>query len=460
MTTPANHSNQQHFIRETDYYTRSRALREALDNLSDQPDQALAAYYAFTRLRDDALPLLLACSEDDTSPTTSVQLPRAPSHLFLLPPIQDQDKDEAERYLVCLFPRTTSYSAEIQLIRWCVTPEQDKASRVSTDHFTFDHSLDKTCTLEEAPLDIRVYDQDKTAQIFRLTFRTGRLTITFTNLDTDKPTLHTAWHTTSPIDEPVQKRRSTYGRMPDILWARTGPKHWPDQTLLTRDNTRLTLIDSTQTGQITGADAPLNDQGKPNLVYLASNLSRLICLKPEGDDSYQLHHSEHTLGGYVEDVLVMADPEQPTDHIILASCHDGNLYLFNSQAHEESLRIRHWQVAKDAKISRIMGRVNGHLLALDQHQQLLALRLHNPQEFINLRNAATGILFDHYWGRKTQRNAWLSEMKPASFQEQRLLQELRLIIESWLFVQIIRRYIKIAVLSQNLQFVYLTRYVI
>ena len=423
------------FIPEQDYCTKRDRLQQAIHHLNqhNSPEQqaiALQAYQDYLKLRDQAIPLLLSCQDSEQQPA-KVQLTRAPSHILLLPPGPEQTET---RYVICLLPKIQGSPADIQIIRWTVhsAPQTTQASQVTTQFLNFAEptQLDERCTLAEPPLSIQVFDQDETEIVFRLTFAEGRLTVTVTDPNKEQTSLHTAWNT-KPDQSNIRVQRSTYGDMPDIAWIDLEATHWPDQKLSDSKQNPIPLTGTQQyTGQIKGADAPAAQPGKPTPIYLASNLSHLICAHPTSG-GYQIQHST-SLGGYLEGIIVMDDPEQSpgTGHVILIPSHDGNLYLFNSLNENEELLIRHWQSAKNDKIYRIIGRPDGHILVLNQYQQIIALRLYNPNNFIKLRNEATKILFNNIWQDTTQ--TWLDTLTPTAYQQPKTQQQIRLILEAWL----------------------------
>lgn len=368
-----------------DYQTTDRLYSEGLSllkklNKTSHPgisdtEKALECYRQLLRLKDHAYPLLLQEGHH-------LALDGDPSHLYLLPPVGGTPKwSECERLVLCQNTDTANRITRFRLLRWRYT-QSDVNCKLEDP---FDAAILNDVALSEATAEIQTIELNKTLLLF-LFFENGRLQLTVDSSE-GVTSLHWAEGVKSKY---MRVERCSHGNMePMLSWARHTDSNWRNDNVVLTDESLTPLISSNDAlGHIHGAD------GKNGFAYVGGNMAKVwrIPLKPKEPSTRNI--SSSPFGGTIQDVLIISFGEKRESYSILAAASDGRIYMLSDKSGKSGkLEIVHYQTTHQNMV-RLVGDGGEHILARDQQNNLIPLRIYEPEKLNNLLVELTDKLFE------------------------------------------------------------------
>ncbi|WP_089724123.1 ATP-binding protein [Candidatus Thiosymbion oneisti] len=379
------------FLDYREYHHSLTKVEQGLDGLERAEDRHTAVedllphYIDLLTQRKHAFPLLL---QDGLA----LQLPREPSHLYLLPPLQGHN--EGTRLALCLYAARQGEPADVALVAWEIADEGASVTRLAHN---LPESLPEDCRLDERALEIVVEGTRGGMYSVYLEFRGGKLHLQLRAYSNEPPvagivSIHWEGDNTSKSRDNFRRQeRYSHGNMEDLLWLeRHLDDQWRDDGIvLTKDSTDPDI--PAELGRIAGVDSP---QEPKDLAYLGGDQAQVFRIHL-GSKTGKLVASER-LGGRIHDVLVVSDPDPDKEgtYGILVAAYNSSIYLLeDGDGQGDQLRVRHGQTILGHHIERMAGYGGDRILAIDQYRQLIPLRLGSPRRFKAVRDRATGLLF-------------------------------------------------------------------
>ncbi|NOS88852.1 MAG: PQQ-like beta-propeller repeat protein, partial [Methylococcaceae bacterium] len=357
-----------------------KTLRDELLGYNQQDEDKvdktlyLATYHKLLKLHEQGFPLLLQEGE-------AFEFDSPPVNAYLLPPL-DQNP-QTPRWLLVFFV-TEDEKSWVQLLTWQTDTNRSIIQALANQPRQAIESCNHR--LDQRPINLQFVPAPNASTI-HLIFTQGELTLV---ASPSKGIIVTAWNEQTR-SEPWIERYSTGAMEPAVKISRYSEDHkkqWQDDVVKDIDG-REFAPNNAKMGRIRGADSILNKPEK-NWVYLASNRGYVYRLDKNSPD--EKPKQSETLYDEVLDVLVLPWPDK--EAVLLATVRNsGVVYLLGDDS--DKISILHWQHT-GKHIWRLVGRGDEHILAIDERQTLLPLRLNAPDEIKAIHKLATQRLVQLY----------------------------------------------------------------
>lgn len=339
----------------------------------------LVAYQGLSELRAGASSLLLLSGEP-------LKLPRDPVAAYLLRPLDLP----GPRWLLVQYGRDGSHPPAIQILTWDLTSDREPLDGRLAEPFEID---DERADLSRRAWDLVAIQPIEDQVLIYLAMKVGRLEIK-ANAET-RAIESASWNPSKYQD--LKWERAGFGDTPRIL-AKTRPfgsPEWRDDQLKDPEKNPITLPPALKPGHIHAADCV---PGNPRILYVGNNRARVYRI--DLDDPGSVRASPR-LGGVIREILVQPHSDGTDEFGVFAICNNGIVYLLDERSDGSGLRIAYHQYL-DRHIRQLFG-VDGHLIALDQSQNLIPLRLGNQvqearllRQFNRCALECTGLLSDDH----------------------------------------------------------------
>ncbi len=337
-----------------------------------EPFQTLETYYQLLKSHDQAFPLLLSNGDQ-------YLLERTPTQLYLLPEFKPLGPHKS--WVLVQYPSVRDQLPSVEILVWDFPPgENVQISLLGKSHPIPDSPYIYE-DFTQCALSI-VWTIDSDALYITLQFNHGRLKI---NTDSNDGIESIHWKEHQPQHPNRRLERASFKDKPPLLWVKQNNKtdNWYRDNLYEQNQQPIRL--PKDMGKIFGMDSA---EDCPRRVYFGDNSSCINCIDLNDKDSRLL--TSKTLGSGIYDVLIVPHPANEHNRTMLVATDNGHIFCLEDKG--DQLNIRYYQ-ATGEHFKQLLGFGGSDILAIDHNNNLMPLKLGNPDCFIDLQHRLTNVLF-------------------------------------------------------------------